>query len=87
VALLVGYFVVRRHQRRRGRVWSVPLGGYFPLAAVVVSVVVVAGMIVLQSTGVASGPVPGFIAFAALGLAITYAGRMWRMLRQQALAA
>jgi hypothetical protein len=82
-ALLVAYFIVRRFQRRRGRVWSVPLGGYFPLAATIASVLVVVGMVVL-STYVAASPGLGVIGLVAIGLAVTYGGRMWQMLRQQA---
>jgi MFS family permease len=85
LALLAAYFAVRRVQRRRGRVWSVPLGGYFPLAAIVASVAVGVGLLLLDTTThVAFGPWSAIIIFAALGLVVTYGLRMWRMLWNQA---
>jgi hypothetical protein len=85
VALLAAYFAVRRVQRRRGRVWSVPLGGYFPLAAVVASVAVGVGLLLLATTTqVTFGPWSAIIIYAAVGLAVTYGLRMWRMLWNQA---
>jgi len=83
LALLAAYFAVRRVQRRRGRVWSVPLGGYFPLAAVVASVAVGVGLL-YTTTRVAFGPWSAIIIYAALGLTVTYGLRMWRMLWNQA---
>lgn len=83
LALLAAYFAVRRVQRRRGRVWSVPLGGYFPLAAVVASVAVGVGVL-YATTHVAFGPWSAIIIYAAVGLAVTYGLRMWRMLWNQA---
>jgi hypothetical protein len=81
-ALFAAYFAVRRFQRRRGRVWSVPLGGYFPLTATLVSIAVGTGLLMLTGVGVS---VPGevVIILGALGLAVTYGARMWRMLREQ----
>ncbi len=85
LALLAAYFAVRRVQRRRGRVWSVPLGGYFPLAAVVASVAVGVAVLLLYTTSrIAFGPWAAVIIYAALGLAVTYGLRMWRMLWNQA---
>ena len=84
VALLAAYFLVRRFQRRRGRVWSVPLGGYFPLAATVVSVAVGVGLLFADTTQVAFIPRAGVIIYAAVGLAVTYGLRMCRMLWNQA---
>lgn len=85
LALLAAYFAVRRVQRRRGRVWSVPLGGYFPLAAVVASVAVGVGVLLLYTTThIAFGPWSAIIIYAAVGLAVTYGLRMWRMLWNQA---
>jgi hypothetical protein len=85
LALLAAYFAVRRVQRRRGRVWSVPLGGYFPLAASVASVGVGVGLLLLDTTAhVVLGPWSAIIIFAAVGLAVTYGLRMWRMLWNQA---
>jgi hypothetical protein len=85
LALLAAYFAVRRVQRRRGRVWSVPLGGYFPLAAAVASVAVGVGLLLLGTTAhVVLGPWSAIIIFAALGLMVTYGLRMWRMLWNQA---
>lgn len=84
IALLAAYFLVRRFQRRRGRVWSVPLGGYFPLTATVVSVAVGVGVLLADTTHTASIPWAGAVIYAALGLAVTYGLRMWRMLWNQA---
>ncbi len=85
LALLAAYFAVRRVQRRRGRVWSVPLGGYFPLAAVVASVAAGVGLLLLYTTAhVVFGPWSAIIIYAAVGLAVTYGLRMWRMLWNQA---
>jgi hypothetical protein len=85
LAMLAAYFAVRRVQRRRGRVWSVPLGGYFPLAAVVASVAVGVGLLLLGLTAhVVLGPWSAIIIFAAVGLMVTYGLRMWRMLWNQA---
>jgi hypothetical protein len=85
LALLAAYFAVRRVQRRHGRVWSVPLGGYFPLAAVVASVAVGVGVLLLYTTTrIALGPWSAIIIYAAVGLAVTYGLRMWRMLWNQA---
>jgi hypothetical protein len=87
VALLAAFYAVRHVQRRSGRVWSVPLGGYFPLAAAGTSGLVTASCVVLLSTGVATdgaGRAVSLIAFLALGLVITYGWRMVRMLRDQA---
>jgi hypothetical protein len=83
LALLAAYLLVRRAQRRRGRVWSVPLGGYFPLAAAIGSVGVGVGVLVLVLiTHVPAGPAP-IVILGAMGLAVTYAGRMSRMLLNQ----
>ena len=85
LALLAAYFAVRRVQRRRGRVWSVPLGGYFPLAGSVASVAVGVGLLLLDTAAhVVLGPWSAIIIFAAVGLAVTYGLRMWRMLWNQA---
>jgi hypothetical protein len=85
LALLATYLAVRRVQRRRGRVWSVPLGGYFPLATAITSVVVGTGVLVLLMTTHAEfGPTPSIVIFGALGLTVTYGWRMGRMLINQA---
>ena len=85
LALIAAYFAVRRVQRRRGRVWSVPLGGYFPLAAVAASVALGVGLLLLDTTAhIVLGPWSAIIIFAALGLVVTYGLRMWRMLWNQA---
>jgi hypothetical protein len=85
LALLAAYFAVRRVQRRRGRVWSVPLGGYFPLAAVAASAAVGVGLLLLDTTAhVLLGPWSAIIILATVGLAVTYGLRMWRMLWNQA---
>jgi short-chain Z-isoprenyl diphosphate synthase len=84
VALLAAYFLVRRFQRRRGRVWSVPLGGYFPLMATVVSVAAGAGLLLADTSRAAFMPGTAVIIYAAVGLAVTYGLRMCRMLWNQA---
>lgn len=85
LALLAAYFAVRRVQRHRGRVWSVPLGGYFPLAAAAASAAVGVGVLLLATTAhITFGPWSAIIIFAALGLVATYGLRMWRMLWNQA---
>jgi hypothetical protein len=83
VALFAAYFLVRRFQRRRGRVWSVPLGGYFPLTATLVSIAVGTGLLMLWTGAGVRVPGAAVIIFGALGLAVTYGARMWRMLRNQ----
>lgn len=87
LALLVSFYVVRHLRRRGGRVWSVPLGGYFPLAAGTGSGLTAGACVVLLSmkaaTG-AAGVAVSVIAFLALGLVITYGMRMVRMLHDQA---
>ena len=85
LALLAAYFAVRRVQRRRGRVWSVPLGGYFPLAAVAASAAGGVGLLLLDTTAdIVLGPWSAIIILAAMGLLVTYGLRMWRMLWNQA---
>jgi hypothetical protein len=87
LALLAAYLLVRRAQRRRGRVWSVPLGGYFPLTTVIVSAGVAVGALVLNNIHVVTGRLGvglAVIGLLAVGLVVTYGGRMWQMLRQQA---
>jgi len=82
LALLAAYFAVRRYQRGRGRVWSIPLGGFFPLYVVIASVAIGVGILVLLTTHTA---VPGLalVVFLALGMVVTYGWRMGRMLIQQ----
>jgi len=87
LALLVAFYVVRHVRRRGGRVWSVPLGGLFPLAAAGASGLVAAACVVLLSTRAAterSGFAVSVTGFLALALVITYGARMVRMLRDQA---
>jgi hypothetical protein len=82
MALLAAYVLVRPVQRRRGRVWSVPLGGYFPLAVVIASVGVGVGLLLLDTSAhIVLGPWSAIIIYAAVGLAVTYG---WRMLWNQA---
>jgi hypothetical protein len=86
-ALLAAFYAVRHVRRRGGRVWSVPLGGYFPLAAAAGSGLVAAAMVVLLSTRAATGAAGAavsVIGYLALGLVITYGARMVRMLHGQA---
>jgi hypothetical protein len=82
LALLAAYFAVRRFQRRRGRVWSIPLGGFFPLFVVIGSVAIGVGILLLLTTHTA---LPGLalVVFLALGMVVTYGWRMGRMLVQQ----
>lgn len=87
VVLLVAFYVVQRVRRRGGRVWSVPLGGFFPLAAAGVAGLVAAGCVVLLSTHIATGKAGlavSVLGYLCLGLVITYGARMVRMLRDQA---
>jgi hypothetical protein len=85
LAMVAAYFAVRRFQRRRGRVWSVPLGGFFPLGMVVVWVAIGVAILLLETTHTAqSVPGLGLVIFLALGMTITYGWRMLRMLLQQA---
>jgi hypothetical protein len=87
VALLAAFYAVRHVQRRSGRVWSVPLGGFFPLAAAAGCGLTVAAMILLLTTRVATeaaGLAVAVIGFLAFGMMITYGARMVRMLRDQA---
>jgi hypothetical protein len=81
LALLAAYFIVRHVRRRSGRVWSVPLGGYFPLIAAIVSGAVAMGMLLLVSSHTVSALVPSIVGLTALGLTASYGWRMGRMLR------
>jgi hypothetical protein len=85
LGMTAAYLAVRRFQRRRGRVWSIPLGGFFPLAAVVMWVPVGVGILLLGTTrAVPMPPEAGLVIFLALGMVVTYGWRMLRMLLQQA---
>ena len=87
VALLVAFYVVQRVRRRGGRVWSVPLGGFFALAAAGAAGLVAAVCVVLLSAHVATGKAGlavSVLGYLCLGLVITYGARMVRMLRDQA---
>lgn len=81
LALVVAYFAVRRFQRRRGRVWSIPLGGFFPLFVVIASVAIGVGGLLLLTTHAAE--VTALVVFLALGMVVTYGWRMGRMLLAQ----
>lgn len=84
LAMLGLYYGVRRFQRRRGRVWSIPLGGFFPLGAAVTSMLTVVGAILtVTTTHTDHAALLGGVGFLALGMGITYGWRMGRMLRQQ----
>lgn len=86
LALLAAYYVVRHVQRRGGRVWSVPLGGFFPLAAAAGSALVATGCLLLLTTRVATGAAGlavSPIGLIAIGLMVTYGARMLRMLIEQ----
>jgi hypothetical protein len=87
VVLLVAFYVIQHVRRRSGRVWSVPLGGFFALAAAGAAGLVAAGCVVLLSTHVATGKAGlavSVLGYLCLGLVITYGARMVRMLRDQA---
>ena len=87
VVLLAAFYVIRHVRRRGGRVWSVPLGGFFPLAAAGAAGLVAAACVVLLSTHVTTGRAGlavSAIGYLCLGLVITYGARMIRMLRDQA---
>jgi hypothetical protein len=83
-AMFAVYFTVRHVRRSRGRVWLVPLGGYFPLTAAIASVAVGIAVLVLRNAIHVAVPEVGLIVYAALGLVVTYGLRMWRMLWDQA---
>jgi hypothetical protein len=87
VVLLAAFYLVRHVRRGSGRVWSVPLGGFFPLAAAGAAGLVAAVCVVLLSTHVATdkaGLAVSVLGYLCLGLVITYGARMVRMLRDQA---
>jgi hypothetical protein len=84
LALLALYYGIRHFHRHRGRVWSIPLGGFFPLAAAITSMAAVVGAILtITTTHIEHAALLGAVAFLALGMGITYGWRMGRMLRQQ----
>jgi hypothetical protein len=85
LALPAAYFAIRRFQRRRGRVWSIPLGGFFPLFVVIASGAVGVGMLLLDTTHAARlpGAAVAVVVFLALGMVVTYGWRMGRMLLEQ----
>jgi hypothetical protein len=84
LGLLAVYYGVRRFQRRRGRVWSIPLGGFFPLAAAITSMLTVVGAILtVTTTHTDHAALLGAVGFLALGMGITYGWRMGRMLLRQ----
>jgi predicted RND superfamily exporter protein len=80
---VAAYIAVRRFQRRRGRVWSIPLGGFFPLFVVVASAAIGVGILLLYTTHAEEIPGLALVVFLALGIAVTYGWRMGRMLREQ----
>jgi hypothetical protein len=87
VVLLVAFYVIQHVRRRGGRVWSVPLGGFFALAAAGAAGLVAAACLVVLSVRVATeraGVAVSMIGLLAFGLVITYGVRMVRMLRDQA---
>jgi hypothetical protein len=89
VALWAAYLVIRGARRRRGELWVLPLGGYFPLAAVIGSTAVLVLMLVLTGTGAVAEGHPLAVgldvtAVLAVGLTLVYGTRMVRLLRQQA---
>ena len=87
LAVLAAFYYVRHVMRRGGRVWSVPLGGFYPLAAAATSGLVAATALVLDNSKVVTERAAlalAMLGFLALGLAITYGARMVRMLRDQA---
>jgi hypothetical protein len=72
LALLGGFALIRRYQRRRGLARPAPLGGYFPLAAAV-ALVILAGWVLRFGKGL---PDAGIASFAALAAAAGYIIRM-----------
>jgi hypothetical protein len=72
LALLGGFALIRRYQRRRGPARPAPLGGYFPLAGAV-ALVILAGWVLRFGKDL---PDAGIAAFAALAAAASYTIRM-----------
>jgi hypothetical protein len=72
LALLGGFALIRRHQRRRGPARPAPLGGYFPLAGAV-ALVILAGWVLRFRQSL---PDAGIASFAALAAAAGYIIRM-----------
>ena len=72
LALLGGFALIRRYQRRRGLARPAPLGGYFPLAGAVALVVLAGGVLRFR----AGLPDAGIASFAALAAAVGYVIRM-----------
>jgi predicted RND superfamily exporter protein len=64
-------------------VWSIPLGGFFPLFVVVASVAIGVGVLLLYTTQTAEIPGVAVVVFLALGMTATYGWRMGRMLLEQ----
>lgn len=84
--LVAAYFTIRHALRSRGRVWSLPIGGYFPLTAAVASAAVMVGSLMMITTHVVTerpATVAAVICVAALGLVASYGTRMLRMLLSQ----
>lgn len=76
--LLVGYYLVRRVRRRRGRVGEMLVAGYFPLVAVIFFGAAATGLIMLKISGAA--PVSRSPILAPLALAVGFAFPMGRTL-------
>jgi hypothetical protein len=72
--LLVGYYLVRRSRRRRGRVQEMLVAGYFPLVAAIFFGGAATGLIMLKIS--VAAPVGRWPIFASLALAVGYAARM-----------
>jgi prepilin signal peptidase PulO-like enzyme (type II secretory pathway) len=64
-------------------VWSIPLGGFFPLFVVLASAAVGVGILLLYTTHTTEIPGLPLVVFLALGMVVTYGWRMGRMLLEQ----
>lgn len=80
LALLAGYHLVRRFQRRRGRAVTMLFGKFFPLLATVFFCTVTAVLTLLRISGAAHVARPPIL--ATLALAAGYAVRMRWTLRR-----
>jgi hypothetical protein len=79
--LLAGYRLALRIRRRRGRERAL-LAGFFPMVAASFFGAIALALMVLNVSGTAAKVDSGLAVAAYLALAVCYAIRMWRMLRQ-----
>jgi hypothetical protein len=79
-ALLAGYGLVRRRQRRRGLRHELLLAGFFPVVAASFFGAIAIALIGLDMSGTRAVFAPGLAVAACLALAVGYAVRMARTL-------